>query len=121
MILRIKDFGESKDFLKFTDFDNFFYVYKDKRQNYVYNLNKSLYLEINDNIVENYQITHNMYWPVVSYKIYGTTHLAWLLMKLNKVDAKNLFNILRPGDVVKYLDKEYVANIIEVIHDERFD
>ena len=49
--LRIKDFqssGINDSYLKLTDLDNFFNVYKDKRGNYVFNLNNSLYFDFNE-------------------------------------------------------------------------
>ena len=77
-----------------------------------------MYFDIKGSGVEEYQITHNMFWPIVSYKIYGTTRLAWLLMKLNNVKNDSIFNILHAGDKVKYITQEYLNNIVNTINDE---
>ena len=52
----------------------------------------------------------------MSYIIYGTTRLAWLLMKLNKVKAADVFAQLKAGTTVKYLTKDIVQKIIETIN-----
>ena len=44
-----------------------------------------------------------MHWTLLSYKLYNTTHFAWLLMKINDVNTKDVFKKLRAGDIVKYL------------------
>lgn len=99
-------------FLKITDFENILDIYQDKRGNYFYNLNNSLYLDAADDIMLTYICDYDMQWPLLSYKIYGTTRLAWLLMKLNKVSPKDVFKMLKTGDKVKYLQKEQMNGLI---------
>lgn len=118
MAAKIKDFRAEATYLKMMDFENFFDVYTDKRGNLVFNLNKSLYFFIDDGAIEQMQMTHNMHWPLASYKIYGTTRLAWLLMKINNVDAKNVFDIIHAGDVIKYLSREQLASVLDIINAE---
>lgn len=65
--------------LKVTDYESILDVYVDKRQNWVYNLNARMEVEA-DGVVEDYLVTCDQHWPTVSYNIYTTTRLAWLLM-----------------------------------------
>ena len=103
-----------KKWLKVTDFENFFDIYEDAK-GYFYNLNETVYLNIDNSIIEEYTCDHIMQWPLVSYKIYGTTRLAWLLMKLNNIDISNVFTNLVAGQKVKYLPQEQMQNVIEQI------
>ena len=49
-----------------------------------------------------------MHWTLISYKIYGTTRLAWLLWKANNVQMADTFKVKMPGDIVYYLPRENV-------------
>lgn len=97
---------------KFTDLDNFFSIYE-YNGNYNYNLNSTIYLNINESLLKKYVLTCDMYWPLISYKIYETTRLAWLLMKLNNVEAKDVFKKIKATTTIKYIDTNYVQEIIQ--------
>ncbi len=100
------------------DLENLFTVHVDKKGNYVYNLNRGLQFQINDDAdLQTYVVTHPMHWPLASYQIYQTTRLAWLLMMLNGVDAKSMFKKWQPGDIVKYLSANSVTSLLATIAD----
>lgn len=101
-----------KKWLKITDFENIFDVYLDNKQNYHYNLNQTIYFDISEDNLLEYICTTNCAWPLISYQIYGTTRLAWFLMKINKVDTKNIFDKKQPGDIIKYLEREKLQQVI---------
>ena len=101
---------------KITDLEHLFNVYQDSKGNYKYNLNSTLYINANDSDCSYFTVTHDCHWTLVSYIIYGTTRLAWLLMKLNKVKAADVFAQLKAGTTVKYLTKDIVQKIIETIN-----
>lgn len=103
-------------FLKVTDFENSLNIYQDKDKNYFYNLNSSLYINVTDELLLTYTCDYDMQWPLLSYKIYGTTRLTWLLQKLNKVKSKDIFKMLNVGDKIKYISKEQMNNIIAGIN-----
>lgn len=94
------------------DLDVFFNVYLDQRDKYVYNLNNTLYIKVPDEITDIYIVKHDQFWTTLSYNIYGTTRLAWLLMKLNNVRCENVFSIIETGTRIRYLNKDYVSRII---------
>lgn len=98
--------------LKITDLENFFSVHEDKRGNYVYNLNETLYLNA-DNACELYTLNHDAFWTTLSYILYDTTHLAWMLMKLNKVDGDHIFDIVKAGSKIKYLPVDIAIQVVE--------
>ena len=108
--------SESKKYLKITDFENIFKIYIDQKGNYFYNLNASLYLDVADDILLDYICDYDMQWPLLSYKIYGTTRLAWLLMKLNKVKPADVFKLKMTGETVKYLPKDQMTGLIQSLN-----
>ena len=57
-----------------------------------------------------------MHWPLISYKIYGTTRLAWLLWKVNEVGPIDTFRAKQPGDIVYYLPTSLVKEIVSDIN-----
>ena len=119
--LRIKDFqssGINDSYLKLTDLDNFFNVYKDKHGNYVFNLNNSLYFDFNEQGMQKYTVTGTMHWPLISYKLYGTTRLAWLLMKLNHITTDKVFEPKKAGDKVLCLSKQQLQSIVDSVNED---
>lgn len=111
------DFDDKKKWLKITDFENIFDINIDKKENYCYNLNQTIYFNVSDSSFSEYICTNVMSWPLISYTLYGTTRLAWILMKFNNVNASNVFNRKYPGDIVKYIQLEQLQDIISTIND----
>ena len=96
------------DFVQITDLENIFNVYTDKNGNYYFNLNMSLYLSVTSDNISIYTCKSDLQWPLISYNIYGTTRLAWLLLKLNEVKPKDVFKILPAGTKVKCISNTLV-------------
>ena len=107
------DFEDKKDWIKITDLENTFNIYADNHNDYAYNLNATWYFKIPEEYLKTYTCTCNMHWPLVSYKLYGTTRLAWFLMKINNVAATDVFKQLKAGSQVKYLEKDQLQTIVE--------
>ena len=103
--------------LKISDLENMFDIFVDKKLNNVFNLNTSLYVSIDKSKLPTFQCDHQMHWPLISYKIYGTTRLAWLLWKTNGTSVEDTFKAKQPGDIVYYLPQQLVQQIISNIND----
>lgn len=114
----IADFPGKSNWLKIADLENMFEVYLDKKAKYMYNLNETLCFVGNNSELSMYKIDHDMFWPLVSYKLYNTTRYAWLLMKLNNVDGDHIFDILKAGTVVKYIEESNLSRILGIINNE---
>lgn len=105
------------DYWKTTDFENLFDINSDRLGRYGFNLNENLYLDIPDSALNTYTCQYSeMHWPLISYIIYGTTRLAWLLMKLNNVSVKDMFTPKRASDTVKYINKETLPQLVKVVN-----
>ena len=108
--MKISDVDESVNLM---DFENFLDVYEDGRLEnapYAYNLNSTVYF--GDVPYKEREVKHTMFWTTISYEIYKSTRLWWILMKLNDVDESNIFSPVYAGQTVKYLDESDVRRII---------
>lgn len=110
--MKISNIDSSIDIV---DFENFFKIYKDNNGYYKYNLNENLYINVDTENCEQYILKTRAYWPLISYKIYNTTKLAWLLMKINDVKGENIFECKNPGDIIYYLPRETVEQIVNTL------
>lgn len=82
---------------KTTDFENFFDVEKLDNGLYSFNLNETIFFDAKNGGYNVFIPDHDMFWPLVSYKVYGSTRLAWLLMKVNGVTAETIFDVVKAG------------------------
>ena len=100
---------------KVTDLENAFSIYEDGKNNFVFNLNETVYVNVPQSYLKQYIPDHPLHWSTISHKLYGTTRLAWLLMKLNNVKADRLFTRVLPTQVVYYLDESDVQQLLSTM------
>lgn len=100
--------------IKLTDFENFFEVH-DLNGVYRYNLNNTLFLNIADDQLLTYELKSYAHWPLISYQLYKTTRLAWLLMKINKVSCADTMKRYSPGEKIKYISSDNVKIVLRAL------
>ena len=91
--MKISEIDDNRinEILKITDLENAFDTFVDKRMNRMFNLNKSIYINVDPESLPVFTCTHVMHWPLISYMIYGTTRLAWQLWKVNNTTTSDTF------------------------------
>ena len=96
-------------------YENIFKIYETGNKDFFYyNILKKIRLpdELDDNLVNT--VAYNEALPVttLSYRIYGTTYLWWLIMVVNRISnpAK-----ISGGTRIKYIKKEYLKPTIDSI------
>ena len=96
-------------------YENIFKIYETgNKDSFYYNILKKIRLpdDLDDNLVNT--VAYNEALPVttLSYRIYGTTYLWWLIMVVNKISnpAK-----ISGGTRIKYIKKEYLKPTIDSI------
>jgi hypothetical protein len=99
-----------------VDLERFFEVYLKPDNRYAFNLNETIYISQDNNSVKEYITNKDSHWPIISYNIYKTTRYAWILMKLNQIPAEYMFTIVPAGTRVKYLDDNFISNIISYLN-----
>lgn len=105
-----------QNYLAIHDMENIFEIYRDNKNNYQYNLNSTIYLDFPNSAIKEYTVTNPMQWSIISYKLYNTTRLAWVLMKLNNVNPKNIMKKVYPGETVKYIPLNDIRPLVEDIN-----
>lgn len=106
----------NQNYIKITDLENMFKICVDSENNYFFNLNETLYLNIDKSKLNIYTCSYISFWPLISYKLYGTTRLAWLLMKINNVQAKDIFKQIETGQEIYYLSTEQIQTVVKNIN-----
>lgn len=116
--MRLTDLSqENLGYLQLQDFENILNVGLIDNKYYIYNLNSTLYIKADSNNgIQTYVLRTAAHWPLISYLIYGTTRLWWLLCKLNDENINNIFNAKEIGTEIKYIDKGSIQKILDLIN-----
>jgi hypothetical protein len=98
--------------LQSTRYENIFKVYFDKDGVPLYNLNKSINFPNNlDPALFNIFIYDSpTHWPILSYKLYETIYLWWLVTEVNNI--RNPFILPPVGTTLKYIKPEYIQYVL---------
>ena len=96
-------------------YENIFNVYPDEGGYYFYNLLQTVVIP--DNLPKGYYDTYNVVygdtWPFVSYKVYSTPNLWWVIMSANKIIDPTKQPV--PGQQIQILKSRYVSEILSQI------
>lgn len=105
----------------FFDLDKMFSLFIDEEGRWKFNLNSTFYLiDIPDEVCNWYVCPTDMHWSSISWKVYKSTRLAWFLMKLNGVRDQSIFNQIKAGTRVRYLDySKFVNDILSNMEQEQ--
>ena len=101
--------------LELYRYENIFKVYTTGKKNYFYyNILKKIKTpkELNKNLYDTVQLPIAMPLTTLSYKIYGTTYLWWMIMVIN--DIKNPAKI-ESGKEIKIIKKDFLKVVLESI------
>lgn len=102
-------------------YENIFNVYTTQKDEnsfyYYYNiLNKVVIPEsIDENIFDTITLNRKLPWTTLSFQLYQTINLWWLLFLVNK--PKNIF-VAEPGIAYKYIRQEYIDQIINDLSEQ---
>lgn len=114
--MKLSDVITQEENLKVTDLENLFNINLDQKGNYVFNLNETIYLNIPKENLKVYIPDHPQFWPLISYELYKTPRLDWLLMKLNNVSTSDVFRPVPATKIVYYIDTGDVQDILDTIN-----
>jgi hypothetical protein len=101
---------------KYENIFNMYELTNDNNDSYVfYNILSKI--EIPDNLDEQifdyYKIDSEMPLTTISYNIYQTQHLWWLIMAINKI--RNPVKLLERGSIIKIINVDYLDIILDSI------
>lgn len=95
--------------------ENLFNVYNNG-SNYFYNLIGTVNIpqDLDAETYVDYTVpANNMPWTLISYKVYSTIDLWWLICSINNIKDPTKFPTA--GTVLKVLTPDYVSSILEAI------
>jgi len=115
------EIDELKEFVSNKDLANLFHIHTDEtlaiENNKVFNILRTLYLtdlnEIPISYFEYYVVRETDTWPGISFKLYRTVELWWMLMKLNNIKDPFIEPIVDSS--IRYISKDELNNVLKTI------
>lgn len=102
--------------LEIYRYENIFKVYQTNDKNfYYYNIIKNIKVpgDISNDIFNVITLNENTPFTTLSYQLYGTTYLWWLICIVNGI--QNPFNPANVGKQVKVIKKAYLKPVLNAI------
>ncbi len=102
--------------LELYRYENIFKVFETADNNYLYyNILKTVKIpkDINSEIFYTVQMNNNVPFTTLSFQMYGTTHLWWLICLINNIS--NPFATNNSGKLLKVVKKVYLKTILDSI------
>jgi hypothetical protein len=102
-------------------YENIFRLYNTDtssgKSTYFYNILTKVQIPdtLDENLIGNITPTSNMPWTTLSYKLYGSIFLWWLIFLLNKPD--DIFTV-KAGVTYKYILPNYIDSVLESIQNQ---
>ena len=92
-------------------YENIFKLYKTSEGQYFYNILSTISFpeNLDNNLFYSLSINEKTPWPIISYNVYGTIELWWLLAIINKI--KNPLQLPSAG-TIKVLKAQYVRPVL---------
>lgn len=101
---------------RYENIFNLYEVENDNNDKYVfYNILSKVSFpdDLNPSIFEYYVVKDKIPLTTLSYNIYGTQHLWWLIMILNKI--KNPVKLMESGSIIKVIKVDYLDIVFDTI------
>ena len=97
-------------------YENIFKVYQDENTYYFYNILKNINFpnDLDINLYYTRYINFDLPLKIISYNIYGTTELWWLILVVNHI----LNPFIKGIKTVKIIKKEYLNDILNNIKEQ---
>lgn len=104
--------------LELYRYENIFKVYERGNENFFYyNILKKIKLpdDINEDIFEFVKYTTALPLTTLSYRIYGTTYLWWLIMIVNNINNPQK---IESGTKIRFIKKPFLKIVLQSIKDQ---
>lgn len=110
--------NEIEDLPRLTQdrYENIFNVYLDENSKYYYNLLQNIVLPDNlpDGLFTDYIVKPQDTLPFISYKVFGTINMWWVLCLVNKINNPTIK--LEPGTTLKVLNNNTIRLLLQEIN-----
>jgi hypothetical protein len=105
--------------LELYRYENIFKVYETGDKNFFYyNILKKIKIpdNLNTTFFDYIVLNNNVPLTTISYEIYGTTYLWWLLLLVNKID--NPVKSLPVGKKIKFIKNKFLKDVLDSIKNQ---
>ena len=101
--------------LRNENYEHIFNVYSDKDNMYYYNMLQTIAIpsDLPPGYYQNYNVVYGDTWPLISYKLYRSPNLWWVILSVNNII--NPTQQPEPGTIIKALRSRAVNMIISQI------
>ena len=98
-------------------YENIFKVYSNEDGQFFYNINNKIVIPetLDETIVNKIRLDRDLAWTILSYKLYNTMNLWWLLFLLNK--PENIF-YAKAGIEYKYISRDFIEDTLDSINSQ---
>jgi hypothetical protein len=120
------DFGQYQNYvttlpkLELYRYENIFKVYQtlDNNKDYFYNIIKNINVpqDVNNDLFYATTLQPNTPLTILSYQVYGTTYLWWLICIINNI--QNPFDPTIYGKTIKVLNPNYLQQVLNLIQQQ---
>lgn len=118
--MKISEIYSLKNHITKKDLSNLFHIKDIDNTGLVYSIMRTLHFDhLNDvplDYFNYYTAIVNDTWPLISFKLYDTTELWWMLIKLNEI--KNPFVEPLVGYKIRYISKATISDVLNTIRDK---
>tara|TARA_R110002012_G_scaffold318344_1_gene536513 strand:- start:3135 stop:3500 length:366 start_codon:yes stop_codon:yes gene_type:complete len=105
--------------LELYRYENIFKVYQTGKKNYYYyNILKKIKISenLNNSFFDFIVLNRNLPLTTVSYELYGTTYLWWLILVVNKI--QNPVKNLPAGKKIRFVKNKFLKDILDNIKNQ---
>ncbi len=105
--------------LELYRYENIFKVYETGEKNFFfYNILKKIKLpdDLSNNFFDFLVLNKNTPLTTISYEIYGTTYLWWLILIVNNID--NPVKSLPVGKKIRYVKTNFIKDVLDSIKNQ---
>ena len=97
---------------RYENLFNVFTTIKDSNYYYYYNILNKITIPdtTSDDVYELYEVNRLLPLTTLSFNIYNTIHLWWLIVIVNKI--QNPTKLIAPGSTLRILKPNYINNVI---------
>jgi LysM repeat protein len=97
-------------------YENIFNVYQDEDNYYYYNLLQTVKIPTNlpSSLFTQYNVSPGDTLPFISYKLFGTINLWWIICHLNNIEDPT--QILQPGSTLNIPNSNIIQEILTQIN-----
>jgi len=111
---KIKDLPK----LASDNYENIFQIYQDENERYYYNILQNINIPTNlpGGYYNEYLIKYGDTWPLISYRVYETPNLWWIVLAANNII--NPVNLPEQGTIIKVFKTSVVRTILTEIQSQ---